>query len=33
VAVFARAVVGVDGTDGGFEALRQTLVLAPALHV
>jgi nucleotide-binding universal stress UspA family protein len=30
VAVFARVVVGVDGTDWGFEALRQTLVLAPA---
>lgn len=29
-AVFARAVVGVDGTERGFEALRQTLVLAPA---
>lgn len=28
--VFARAVVGVDGTDRGFEALRQTLALAPA---
>lgn len=29
VSVFARAVVGVDGTEWGFEALRQTLVLAP----
>jgi nucleotide-binding universal stress UspA family protein len=28
--VFARIVVGVDGTDWGFEALRQALVLAPA---
>ena len=28
--VFARVVVGVDGTEWGFEALRQTLVLAPA---
>ena len=27
--VFARTVVGVDGTDWGFEALRQALVLAP----
>jgi nucleotide-binding universal stress UspA family protein len=27
---FARIVVGVDGTDWGFEALRQALVLAPA---
>jgi nucleotide-binding universal stress UspA family protein len=27
--VFARIVVGVDGTDWGFEALRQALVLAP----
>jgi len=26
---FARVVVGVDGTDWGFEALRQTLALAP----
>src|SRR5215210_6157982 len=26
---FARIVVGVDGTDWGFEALRQALVLAP----
>lgn len=30
VQVFARAVVGVDGTERGFEALRQTLALAPA---
>jgi nucleotide-binding universal stress UspA family protein len=29
VAVFARIVVGVDGTDWGFEALRQALLLAP----
>jgi nucleotide-binding universal stress UspA family protein len=29
VSVFARMVVGVDGTDWGFEALRQALVLAP----
>ena len=28
--VFARVVVGVDGTDWGFEALRQALALAPA---
>jgi nucleotide-binding universal stress UspA family protein len=27
--MFARIVVGVDGTDWGFEALRQALVLAP----
>jgi nucleotide-binding universal stress UspA family protein len=27
--VVARVVVGVDGTDWGFEALRQALVLAP----
>jgi nucleotide-binding universal stress UspA family protein len=27
---FERIVVGVDGTDWGFEALRQALVLAPA---
>jgi nucleotide-binding universal stress UspA family protein len=27
--VIARIVVGVDGTDWGFEALRQALVLAP----
>ena len=33
--LFARIVVGVDGTDWGFEALRQALVLAkeePVLH-
>jgi nucleotide-binding universal stress UspA family protein len=30
VAVFARIVVGVDGTEWGLEALRQALVLAPA---
>jgi nucleotide-binding universal stress UspA family protein len=30
VAVFARIIVGVDGTDWGFEALRQALLLAPA---
>ena len=29
VSVFARIVVGVDGTDWGFEALHQALVLAP----
>ncbi len=28
--VFDRVVVGVDGTDFGFEALRQTLALIPA---
>ena len=27
--IFARTVVGVDGTEWGFEALRQALVLAP----
>jgi nucleotide-binding universal stress UspA family protein len=27
--LFARIVVGVDGTEWGFEALRQALVLAP----
>lgn len=27
--VFARIVVGVDGTEWGLEAIRQTLVLAP----
>jgi nucleotide-binding universal stress UspA family protein len=27
--VFARILVGVDGTEWGFEALRQALVLAP----
>jgi nucleotide-binding universal stress UspA family protein len=27
--VFARVVVGVDGTEWGLEALRQTLTLAP----
>jgi len=35
VTLFARIVVGVDGTDWGFEALRQALVLAkeePLLH-
>ena len=30
MAIFARIVVGVDGTDWGFEALRQALALAPA---
>ena len=30
MAVFGRVVVGVDGTDWGFEALRQALALAPA---
>lgn len=29
MSAFARTVVGVDGTDWGFEALRQALVLAP----
>ena len=29
MSVFARTVVGVDGTDWGFEALRQALLLAP----
>ena len=29
MSIFARTVVGVDGTDWGFEALRQALVLAP----
>lgn len=29
MSVFARIVVGVDGTDWGFEALRQALLLAP----
>jgi nucleotide-binding universal stress UspA family protein len=28
VSVFGRILVGVDGTDWGFEALRQALVLA-----
>ena len=30
--VFARVLVGVDGTEWGLEALRQTLVLAPPEH-
>lgn len=30
--VFARIVVGVDGTEWGFEALRQALVLAHEEH-
>lgn len=30
--VFARIVVGVDGTEWGFEALRQALVLAQEEH-
>ena len=30
VDVFARVIVGVDGTEWGFEALRQALLLAPA---
>jgi nucleotide-binding universal stress UspA family protein len=29
VSVFARIVVGVDGTEFGFEALRQALAMAP----
>ena len=29
MSVFSRIVVGVDGTDWGFEALHQALVLAP----
>jgi nucleotide-binding universal stress UspA family protein len=29
VSLFARVVVGVDGTEWGFEALRQALVVAP----
>ena len=29
MSIFARIIVGVDGTDWGFEALRQALVLAP----
>lgn len=29
MSVFDRVVVGVDGTDFGFEALHQTLVLSP----
>jgi nucleotide-binding universal stress UspA family protein len=29
MSVFARILVGVDGTEWGFEALRQALVLAP----
>jgi nucleotide-binding universal stress UspA family protein len=29
MSVFSRTVVGVDGTDWGYEALRQALVLAP----
>src|SRR4029079_8110956 len=28
MSVFSRTVVGVDGTDWGYEALRQALVLA-----
>jgi nucleotide-binding universal stress UspA family protein len=32
VNVFARIVVGVDGTEWGFEALRQALVLAHEEH-
>jgi nucleotide-binding universal stress UspA family protein len=28
--VFARVVVGIDGTDWGFEALRQALTLTPS---
>lgn len=30
MSVFARILAGVDGTDWGFEALRQALLLAPA---
>ena len=30
--MFARIVVGVDGTEWGFEALRQALVLAPKVE-
>ncbi|HEY7603337.1 MAG TPA: universal stress protein [Gaiellaceae bacterium] len=30
MSVFARIVIGVDGTELGFEALRQALSLAPA---
>ena len=29
MSVFSRILVGVDGTDWGFEALRQALVLTP----
>jgi nucleotide-binding universal stress UspA family protein len=29
VSIFARILVGVDGTEWGFEALRQALLLAP----
>ena len=29
ISVFTRILVGVDGTDWGFEALRQALALAP----
>ena len=29
MALFARMIVGVDGTEWGFEALRQALRLAP----
>ena len=29
MSVFDRVVVGVDGTDFGFEALHQTLALSP----
>ncbi len=32
-AVFARVVVGVDGTEWGFEALRQTLVPRPGRRI
>lgn len=30
MSAFARIVVGVDGTDWGFEALRQALLVSPA---
>jgi nucleotide-binding universal stress UspA family protein len=30
VSAFARILVGIDGTDWGFEALRQALLLSPA---
>jgi hypothetical protein len=30
VSAFARILVGIDGTDWGFEALRQALLVSPA---